>query len=781
MKASQRLVLVACSWFIAITYCSCDKKDPVAWVDPFIGTNFFAHTYPGAALPFGMVQLSPDTDTQGWNASSGYQYGDQSIMGFSHTHFSGTGAALLGDILLMPYIGDRILYRPGAKASPDTGYRSRFAHQDEFASPGYYRVLLKDDSIQVELTVTRRVGFHRYTFPAADQVHIILDLGHVIGEPADGSSFVRFVSDREIEGYKFGVGGIVYFVVQFSKAFATYGTWDRNYQTPESGEGLFPYKTAETGEQIGVFVDYRTTKNEILLVKVGLSYVSVDGARQNIQTEAADWDFDRIRRQAQDTWNTYLSRITIKGGTAEQKQIFYTALYHALIAQNISNDVDGRYFGMDGRVQKVQGNDFYPTFLSWDTFRTEHPLLTIIAPEHVNDMLRSIAAKCREYGWLPAQHFRNKFEQGMVGDHLVPIVVDAFMKGFRDFEVESLYQMMRKKAVEIPSAPLPAAAARMGLSHYVSLGYLPADQVTESVSSTLEFCYDDWCLAQMAKALGKEQDYQLFMKRAGNYTHVFDATTRFMRPRNLDGSWLKLCEQSPGIARTGKHFYYDCFDPLWVGRRPNRHYTESNAWQYLWFVPQDVDGLIALLGGREAFVAKLDTFFTMSPEITGPKYVGVVGTIGQYVHGNQPSHHVAYLYNYAGAPWKTQAKVRQIMDELYRIGPGGLCGNEDMGSLSSWFVFSALGIYPVCPGKPEYAIGTPLFAQATIDVSTAKQTKRFTIRADNVSPLNKYIQSATLNGQPLHRPRLSHAEIVNGGQLIFNMGQEPNKEWGREP
>ena len=369
----------------------------------------------------------------------------------------------------------------------------------------------------------------------------------------------------------------------------------------------------------------------------------------------------------------------------------------------------------------------------------------------------------------------------MVGDHLAPIIVDAYQKGFRDFDAGFLYEMMRKKALEPPPAPIPASAARAGVAAYRTLGYLPADKHTESVSSTLEFCYDDWCIAQMARALAKKDDYQLFMQRAGNYRLLFDPETRFMRPRLQNGSWLKSCCAEPAKIEEAGHFYYDCFDPLWVGRRPYRHYTESNAWQYLWFVPHDVSGLIELFAGPQPFTQKLDTFFTMSPEITGPKYVGVVGTIGQYVHGNQPSHHVAYLYNYAGMPWKTQAMVRRIMDELYRTGPGGLCGNEDMGSLSSWYVFSAMGFYPVCPGDPVYAIGTPLFQRATIDVSSAGRKKFFTIRADKVSAQNKYIQSATLNGQPLRQPWISHMDISNGGQLIFKMGPEPNRTWGIGP
>jgi len=780
MNQIKVMTIIACQIALLLGSVGCNHPDAVDYVDPFIGSHFFAHTFPGASLPFAMVQLSPDTDTEGWTASSGYQYADSSIIGFSHTHFSGTGAALAGDILLMPFVGNRIEIKPGPRSHPEQGYRSRFDHKDEAASPGYYRVLLKDHQIQAELTVTQRVGFHRYTFPQTPNAHILLDLGHHIGDVPTGASHVRLVDNRRIEGYKQSIGGRVFFSAEFSKPFAAFGTWDRIYQTPESGEGVFPYKTEETGERIGAFVDYNVNADEAILVKVGLSFVSIDNARENLAAETPDWDFDRIRAQARGTWNSYLSRVKVEGGSREQKQIFYTALYHAFIAQQICNDRNGWYPGMDGRDHKAEGFDFYPSFLAWDTFRSEHPLLTILAAEHVKDMLKSIEAKCREYGWLPSQHIRNTFGQGMVGDHLVPIVVDAYQKGFRDFDADYLYAMMRKKAMDLPPAPIPPSAARAGLASYRTLGYLPADRYTESVSSTLEFSYDDWCIAQMARALGKEEDYRLFMQRAGNYRTLFDFETRFMRPRLQDGSWLKSCSAEPEKMEEAGHFYYDCFDPLWVGRRPYRHYTESNAWQYLWFVPHDVSGLVKLFAGQQPFIQKLDTFFTMSPEITGPKYVGVVGTIGQYVHGNQPSHHVAYLYNYAGMPWKTQEMVRRVMEELYRTGPGGLCGNEDMGSLSSWYVFSALGFYPVCPGDPLYAIGTPLFERMEVQLDAADPKAVFTVCAEGVSSQNRYIQSARLNGRPLHRPWIRHEDIRAGGKLFFKMGPNPNQAWGMD-
>ena len=619
---------------------------------------------------------------------------------------------------------------------------------------------------------------HKYTFPESENAHILIDLGHIIGDAPSEKSHLEFVNNNSIEGYKVSQEATVYFVAEFSKPFAAYGTWDGNYKTPESSASLFPYKSAESGSNIGAFMNYRTTLNEIILVKVGLSYASVEGARNNLKAEIPDWNFDRVRSDAKNSWNKELKKLQVRGGTEDQKQIFYTALYHSLLAQVISNDVDGKYFGMDGKIHVAEGYSFFPSFLCWDTYRSEHPLMTLVEPEYVNDMIQSIVTKTRNYGWLPAQHHRNVFGQGMVGDHLVPIIVDAYMKGFRDWDVEFMYEAMRKKAMELPPPPLSPSAGRSGLKYYKKLGFVPVDKVTESVPNTLELAYNDWCIAQMAQDLGKEDDYHLFMQRAHNYKNLFDPVTNFMRPKNLDGSWLRSCGNKPAkIIKNGDHTYYGCFDPLLVGRRPNRYFTESNAWQYIWSVQHDVNGLIDLFGSRNDFITKLDSFFTMSPEISEPKYVGVVGTIGQYVHGNQPSHHVAYLYNYVGEPWKTQEKVRQVMD-LYRTGPGGICGNEDMGSLSSWYVLSAMGLYPVCPGQNLYLIGTPLFEEVTLTLDGPHENGGFTIKANNVSSVNKYIQSAALNGEQMSKSWLSHKEIINGGTLVFEMGPVPNKEWG---
>ncbi|MCG8306403.1 MAG: GH92 family glycosyl hydrolase [Cytophagales bacterium] len=758
---------------------SCNRKStgnlqPVDYVDPMIGTDFFGHTYPGATRPYAMVQLSPDNGTDGWTFSSGYAYKENTIMGFSHTHLSGVGYTACGDVLIMPTVSDEIKVVPGSKDKPETGYRSGFSHENEVARPGYYSVWLDDYGIEAELTATRRVGFHRYTFPQSHKAPIIVDLGHSIGGTVEEDlSKITILNDSVVTGIKSGQGVKVYFYAQFSKPFKYYGTFDAGYYTPESGASLFPYKNEEIGRKIGAFLIYNTSDREEILVKVGISYVSVEGAQKNLLAELNHWDFERVRSDARDVWNRELSKLRVKDASEDKKQIFYTSIYHSLLAQQISQDADGRYFGMDGNIHTVDGGDFYPSFSCWDTYRSEHPLLTIIQPDHVNDMIRSIVAKTKAYGWLPAQHFRNEFGQGMVGDHLVPLIVDAYVKGFRDYDVEFIYRAMKKKALQLPPAPLPKSDGRSGLLDYIALGYAPCDRVTESAPNTLELAYNDWCIAQMARALGKEDDYELFMKRAHNYKNVFDEETQFFRPKKADGSWLpEIGDREQEIITSGEHSYYRYFDPLLVGRRPNRHYTESNAWQYLWSVQHDPVGLIALLGGNEQFTGRLNDFFDMTPTISSPKYVGVVGTIGQYVHGNQPSHHVAYLYNYARRPWLTQEKTRRITEQLYRTGAGGICGNEDMGSLSSWYALSAMGFYPVTPGQTQYAIGSPVLEEVSIMLPG---DKNFTVSTVNNSSANRYIQSATLNGEEFNRSWIDHHEIMQGGKLTFVMGPEPNK------
>lgn len=788
MKFSKPFfILIIC--FALVMQISCTNNNariesvinPIDYVNPMLGTDFFGHTFPGATVPFGMVQLSPDTGTDGWTYSSGYAYQDNSIIGFSHTHLSGTGNTICGDVLMMPKIGDKLQVVPGSQNNPDEGYRSRFSHDDETATPGYYSVLLKDYDIQVELTTTKRVGMHRYTFPESKKSTVIFDLGHAIGGTLDTDfSTITIVNDSLITGIKDSKGVKVYFAAEFNKPFQYYGTFDAGYYTPESGASLFPYKNEEKGRKIGAFVNYDTKRGDQVVIRVGLSFTSIASAQMNLNTDINHWDFDRVVDDAHQSWSNAISKVSINGASEEKKEIFYTAVYHALLAQQTGQNSDGSYLGMDNKIHTTGKGDFYPNFSVWDTYRTEHPLMTLVAPDHVNDMVRSLVAKTKEYGWLVAQHFRNEPTESMVGDHLIPVIVDAYLKGYRDYDAEFIYQAMKTKALTLPPAPIPAFAGRSALTDYIKLGYAPIDKVTEAVPNTLELAYDDWCIAQMAKAMGKDEDYILFMNRANNYKNVFDKETQFFRPRKADGSWLPLLgnDEQTIVKTHGEHSYYKYFDPLLVGRRPNRHYTESNAWQYLWSVQHDQAGLIELLGGNENFSDRLDDFFTMSPTISLPKYVGVVGTIGQYVHGNQPSHHVAYSYNYAQKPWKTQEMARKVMEQLYRSGPGGICGNEDMGSLSSWYVLSAMGIYPVTPGNTQYAIGSPLFQETKIDLGAGKN---FSVIAKNNSKENIYIQSASLNGEDFNRSWIDHSEIMNGGTLEFVMGPQPNKQWASSP
>ncbi len=774
MKNSILLVILS----LIVFSCSQKKQatDLTSYVDPFIGTAYFGHTFPGATLPFAMVQLSPDVYTQGWTYASGYNYADKSIMGFSHRHLSGVGMTALGEVLLMPTVNIKVQTVPGSRDNPDEGYRSRFCHADESASPGYYAVFLKDYNVEAELTVTKRVGLHRYTFPKTDDAHILIDLGHNLGKLSEEDSKIDIINNTLVQGYKSSPQGTVYFVAEFNKPFTSYGTWNHGYKKPESaGDTMNPYKSGEQGTEIGVFVDYSTCDADQVLVKVAISTVSIEGAKKNLEKELPGWDFDKVRDDAHKTWANVLNKVKIDG-TEKQKKIFYTALYHSYLSQQISNDVDGKYYGMDGKIYEADGYDFYPSFSAWDTYRSEHPLMTILEPAHTNDMIQSVVDKTKHYGWLPAQHFNNIFRASMVGDHLVPVIVDAYMKGIRDYDINYLYKMIRRKAMETSPEHMEDAT-RPGLDYFIKLGYIPADRETESVAATLEMAYDDWCIAQLAKELGKDDDYKMFSDRAENYKNVYDKETGLMRPRMVDGSWLKMVEKGklPGIAKYGDHSYYDSFDPLMIGSRPNRHYAESNAWHYTWSVQHNPKGLIALMGGKDKFVNKLDKFFTMSPVITGPNYVGVVGTIGQFVHGNQPSHHVAYLYDYAGQPWKTQQRVNEVMTRLYKDNQGGICGNDDMGSLSSWFVLSSMGFYEVAPGSNTYAIGTPLLKKAEVYLENGKV---FTVKANNRTAENIYIQSATLNGEPLNTPFITHDDIFNGSELLIEMGAEPNKSWG---
>ncbi|MGD9346488.1 MAG: GH92 family glycosyl hydrolase [Candidatus Aminicenantes bacterium] len=712
------------------------ERSLTKFVNPFIGTGGHGHTYPGASLPFGMVQLSPDTRLRGWDGCSGYHITDTVIYGFSHTHLSGTGVSDYGDILMMPTVGALKLDR-GSPEDPESGYCSRFLHEREEASPGFYKVFLEDYGIGVELTCSERVGFHKYSFPEGEQNNILFDLTH---RDQVLESHLRIVGDTQVEGMRrsrqWAQDQHVYFVARFSKPFDSFGISQDEMITTELRE--------VAGKNLKAYVRYSTKNNERIFVKVGISAVSIDGARKNLETEIPGWEFKRVKEEAERKWNRALSKIRVEGGTDEQMTIFYTALYHSLLNPNIYMDVDGRYRGMDLEVHQAQDFVNYTVFSLWDTYRATHPLFTIIEPERTVDFIKTFLRHYEHGGRLPMWELAANYTGCMIGYHAIPVIADAYMKGIRDYDVEKALEAMKY------SADLD----HLGLKYYKTLGYIPADKESQSVSRTLEYAYDDWCIAQMAREMGRKEDFKRFIKRAQFYKNVFDPNSGFMRAK-MNGQW------------------FFPFDPAEV----NFNYTEANSWQYSFYVPQDVSGLIRLMGGREKFIEKLDGLFNAEPEISGTRQPDITGLIGQYAHGNEPSHHMAYLYSYAKQPWRTQERVREIMVKLYGAKADGLCGNEDCGQMSSWYVLSALGFYPVCPGNGQYVIGTPLFPKATVDLGNGKT---FVIEANNDPNRNIYIQSASLNGEPYRKSYVLHKDIAAGGGLVFEMGSAPGWEWGSQ-
>lgn len=706
-------------------------------VNPLVGTDGHGHTFPGAAVPFGMVQLSPDTRVEGWDACAGYHYSDSSILGFSHTHLSGTGIADYGDILLMPTVGSLNLL-PGDELVPGSGYRSKFRHEEEQASPGYYRVLLDDYGIIAELTASTRVGVHRYTYPRSDSANVVVDLKHGLGPDAVLESSIEIVGDRGIAGMRRSAGWAkdqyCYFVAEFSKPFASFGI-SENFS-------LYAGRRTASGKNLKAYVRFSTADREQVVVKVGISAVDIEGARRNLRGEVPGWDFARVRSQAEKEWNRELGKIDARGGTKEQLRTFYTALYHALLAPNVFSDADQRYRGMDGKIRKADGFTMYSVFSLWDTFRAEHPLLTIIDRKRTRDFVKSLLARYQEGSVLPVWELSANETWCMIGYHAVPVIVDAYMKGIRGFDAETAYAAMRHSAM----------LDHFGLRFYREHGYIPGEMESESVSKTLEYAYDDWCIAQMARALGKNSDAALFERRAQYYRNVYDPASGFMRAKE-NGAWAQP------------------FDPASV----NVHYTEANSWQYTFFAPQDIGGLVEVMGGPERFTKKLDVLFSSSPAMTGREQADISGLIGQYAQGNEPSHHVAYLYNYVGAPWKTQAIVRHIMDTLFTSKPDGICGNDDCGQMSAWYVMSAMGFYQVTPGHPVYAIGSPLFESVTVRLENGKS---FVVQAAKNSPSNRFIQSARLRGKRYSKSYLTHDDLMKGGTLSLAMGPKPNAAWG---
>jgi len=702
------------------------------YVDPFIGTGGHGHTFPGAMMPFGMVQLSPDTRLTGWDGCSGYHYSDNIVYGFSHTHLSGTGISDYGDILFMPTIGEVHLNALNGTQT-NKGYASRFDHRNEAAQPGYYSVRLDDENILVELTATRRAGLHRYTYPASKVANVILDLTH---RDKDIDSGLRITGATTLVGWRrsdaWAKDQLVYFAAEFSQPFTAFGV---SVDDKESG------LREASGQNIKAYFRFDASSGAPVLLRVGISAVSIAGALQNLTAEIKRWDFEGVRQAATEAWESELRKIEVSGGTDAQLKNFYTALYHTMTAPNLFMDVDGQYRGRDLKNHQANGFENYTVFSLWDTFRAAHPLYTIIDQKRTVDFIKTFLVQYDQGGRLPVWELAANETDTMIGYHAVSVVADAAVKGIYGFDLDKAFNAMKQSA----------EARRFGLDAYQDHGYIGMEEERESVSKTLEYAYDDWCIAEVARLLGRTDDHHRYLRRAQYYKNVLDKESGFMRPRS-NGGWL-----SP-------------FDP----REVNFSFTEANSWQYSFFVPQDVTALMSLMGGREKFVQKLDELFTTDSRTTGREQADITGLIGQYAHGNEPSHHMAYLYNYAGQPWKTQYRVRQIIDSLYKPEPDGLSGNEDCGQMSAWYVLSAAGFYSVTPGSPIYAIGSPLFPEIRFNLENGKT---FVIKAPNVSDRNLYIQSARLNSKPYNKSYLTHKDIMAGGELILEMGPGPNKGW----
>jgi len=729
-------------------------------VNPFIGTGGQGHTFPGAVAPFGMVQLSPDTDTSCvirdcYSHAAGYRYDDPTIEGFSHTHFSGAGHSDLGDILVMPVSGDTVALDPGTPEAP--GYRSRFSHANEVASPGYYAVTLDGPAVRAELTAGTRIGVHRYTFPRGRAAHLVVDLrsslynypGKVLWSglhlSADGRTLSGF---RETRGW--APGRKLYFAMRFSAPLTDHAFLNRETDVPYRGFGPPGRGSDAVAERLGRALVARLDFGRLdhpLEVRVGLSGVDEAGAIGNLDAEPGD--FDSIRAHTLGAWEQALDAVQIDA-PAPMRASVYTALYHSLLAPSVWSDADGRYRGTDDQVHHAQGFTFRSTFSLWDTFRAEHPLLTLIQPESTSsDVVNSLIASQQEspYGILPIWQFAGRETWTMIGYHAVPVIADAYMKGIRGFDAEAALNAMVASAEYAPYG---------GLGEYMRRGYVPIDLEPEAASKTVEYAYDDWTIARMARALGHNDIAQRFERRAGYWRNSFDTRSGWLRARLANGQF-----RTP-------------FDPTAINYGSD--YTEGNAWQYSWFVPQDQAGLFRVLGGDARAIARLDAMFDYDVSTLDYSHAeDIAGLIGQYIHGNEPSHHVAYLYVYAGAPWRTQERLRQIVDSQYHPTPDGLSGNDDLGQMSAWFVFTSMGFYPVAPGSNEYVIGRPFVSRASLNLPNGRH---FTVTADGLSDANHYVQSVTLNGAPLTHSFITDAEIRNGGELHFVMGATPNRTWG---
>ena len=767
MGNRMRTFLAGATIALAVQMAQAQAQDTAAQrayaaVDPFIGTGGEGHTFPGATLPFGMVQLSPDTriqarkDAYGWAA--GYRHSDDTIVGFSHTHFSGTGHSDLGDVLLMPVSGEAKLER-GDPGQPGSGYTSRFSHDSEQAQPGYYAVTLQDYGIRAELSATARAGVHRYAFPKGKPAHVLVDLRTSMYDyPGKVQwSRIRVRADGTVTGFRetrgWAPGRQLYFAMRFSQPITGHALQDTEQDVPYKGfpppGEKDPTRRAQIeGRQLVARFDFGDALASPLVAKLAISPVSEDGAIANLDAEVPSFDFDRVRADAKAQWMQALGVADVEA-PEPQRRAFFTALYHAFMGPSLFMDSDGRYRGPDNAVHQAKGWTNYSTFSLWDTYRALHPLLTIVQPEQrSNDIVQSLLASRRDspYGVLPVWAFHGLETWCMIGYHAVPVIADAYMKGIRGYDANEALDAMVASASYGPYD---------GIAQYMQLGYVPIDEEGEAASKTLEYAYDDWTIAQMAQAMGRKNVAAAFDKRAANWKHAFDPATGFMRARKRDGSF-----RTP-------------FDPDASGYGTD--YTEGNAWQYSWYVPQDVAGLAAAHGGTDTLLARLDEVFDAKVDPKVFEHMeDITGLIGWYAHGNEPSHHVAYLYAYAGQPWRTQARLKQVMDTQYKPTPDGLAGNDDLGQMSAWYVFTALGFYPVAPGSNQYILGRPFVRKATLNLPNGK---RFSVVADGLSEANAYVGAVTLDGKPLHRAFITHRELMAGGELRFAMQAQPDKDW----
>ena len=734
----KKLLLSVCAF--SLTLATLQAGEITKYVNPFIGTGAIdgglsGNNYPGATSPFGMIQLSPDTsEAPNWGDASGYDYNRNTIFGFSHTRLSGTGASDLIDITLMPTSSGRT--------------SSAFTHDEEKARPGYYQVMLKDEGINAELPTTQRNGIHRYQYPAGKDAEIILDMDHSADKGSWGrriiNSQIRILNDHAVEGYRIITGWAklrkIYFYMEFSSPILT--------STLRDGGRVHENTAVINGTNLHGCFRFGQLNGKPLTCKVALSSVSMENARQNMEQEAPHWDFDRYVAAADADWEKQLGKIEVKG-TEVQKEIFYTALYHTMIQPNTMSDVNGEYMAADYTTRKVANNEtHYTTFSLWDTFRASHPLYTLLEPERVTDFVKSMIRQYEYYGYLPIWQLWGQDNYCMIGNHSIPVITDAILKGIPGIDMEKAYEAVYNSSVTShPNSPFEV---------WEKYGFMPENIQTQSVSITLEQAFDDWCVAQLAAKLNKDADYQRFHKRSEYYRNLFHPKTKFFQSKNDKGEWIEP------------------FDPYQYGGNGGHPFTEGNAWQYFWYVPHNIQALMELTGGTKAFEQKLDTFFTSTYKSEQMNH-NASGFVGQYAHGNEPSHHVAYLYNFAGQPWKTQKYVSHILNTLYNNTSSGYAGNDDCGQMSAWYVFSAMGFYPVNPADGRYIIGSPLLDECTLKLAGNKE---FRIRTIRKSPEDIYIQSVTLNGKKHKDFFITHQDIMNGGTMVFKMGKKPSG-WGK--